>query len=121
MGHPLLPADDLPPMGATSEDRVLLRKLEDSVGKHFYESCDGVTQALLMGCEWAIAITAEALTLIIDCPDQNTNWRVLNNIVPIGEKLGQFSQQAKIRVAPPAEVGAPFEIRVDELSIYRDS
>jgi hypothetical protein len=122
MHHPsFLPADDLPPAETTQLDRDLHRQLELSTSKHFYECCNGVLQALLLSCEWYIAINANALLLVIACPDQATTWRVLNHIVAIGGHLAQLSPHGRIRVCPPAGLGLPYDLRVDELSIYRDS
>ena len=113
--------DDLPPAEFGQVDQSLQRQLEESVSKHFYEACDGVTQGLLLRCEWHITTSANALTLVILCPDMMTNWRVLNNVVPLGKSLEQFISSAKIQVCPPVGMGTPFEIRVDEISVYRDS
>lgn len=120
MSRSSLPSDDLPPSQISELDRILRRQLEASTAKHFYESCDGVTQSVLSSCEWSITTNSSALMLVINCPDLALNWRVLNNIVPIGTRLAQFSSRAKIRVCPPDESGTPFEIRVDEISLYRD-
>lgn len=120
MFEPSLPPDDLPPTEALQSDRTLHHQLEEAVNKHFYETCDGVTQALLVNCQWSITITAAALTLVIHCPDIATNWRVLNNVVSIGSVLEVFSPTAHIRVYPPPDSGIPLEVRVDEISVYRD-
>jgi len=117
---PPLPPDDLPPFQTEQGDVVLRRQLEDSLGRRFYETCDGVTQALLTSCEWYVTTDSTALTLVINCPDTAINWRILNNIVSISTPLAELSTRAKIRVGCPG--GAPpFEIRVDEISLYRDS
>jgi hypothetical protein len=121
MHQPTLPPDDLPPERLTPVDALLRRQLENSIGKRFYEGCDGVTQGLLLSCEWYVTIDAKALTLVIACPDQSTNWRILNNMVAIASSLEPLSKQARIRVCPPVGSGDPFEIRVDEISIYQDS
>lgn len=120
MFKPSLPPDDLPPVEALQSDRTLHHYLEEAVNKRFYEACDGVTQALLLNCQWSITITAEALTLMIHCPDIATNWRVLNNVVPIGNVLQDFSPTGRIRVCPPPDSGIPVEVRVDEISVQRD-
>jgi hypothetical protein len=117
---PFLPADDQPPAQMGQPDQCLQRQLEECVTKHFYEACDGVTQGLLLRCEWRIASMADALTLEILCPDMMTNWRVLNNVVPLGNTLKQFVPSAKVRICPPADTGMPFEVRVDEVSVHRD-
>ncbi len=96
---------------------MLLRQLEETIAKRLYEGYDGVTQALLMTCEWLITINASALTLAITCPNAASYWRVLNYILPIGGQLGKFSARAIIRVFPPEEMGNPFEIQVDEISV----
>ncbi len=120
MSLPFLSADDLPPAELDQLDRLLQQQLEESISKHFYEACDGVTQGLLLRCEWHISSLADALTLEIRCPDMMTNWRVLNNIVPLSNVLKQFVPSAKVRICPPADSGMPFEVRVDEVSVYRD-
>jgi hypothetical protein len=116
-----LPPDDLPPVKLDGRDEIFRQQLEDAIGRCFYEACDGVTQSLLTSCEWYITTKAIAPTLVINCSDLSTNWRVLNNIVPLGTPLEQFSPAARIRICPPIGTGAPFEIRVDEISVYRDS
>jgi hypothetical protein len=113
-------SDDLPPSEFTQSDQVLHHQLEDVVRKYFYQACDGVTQSLLIRCEWLITITAHALTLVINCPDMSTNWRVLNNLVAIGGILAPFAPTGKLRICPPPGTGIPLEIRVDEISVYRD-
>jgi hypothetical protein len=60
------------------------------------------------------------MTLVIECPDQVTNWRILQQMVPMGTLLNTMVSSAKIRVCPPEIQGIPFEMRVDELSVYRD-
>lgn len=115
-----LSADDLPPEQPLPLDNLLRSQLEDAIGRRLYESCDGVTQSVLASCQWHVTTQAEALTLVIQCPDAATNWRVLNNLVLIATYLEAFTSSARIRVSPPAEVGVPFEMRVDEIAIYRD-
>lgn len=114
----LISPDDLPQETATELDVELKRQLEMSVSRHFFESCDGFTQALLIECEWSICV-AEALILVIYCSDQRKNWRILNRMVIFAERLSQFSSQARIRVYPPSETEDLFEMRVDERSVYR--
>jgi hypothetical protein len=121
MPIPSLPHDDLPPVQATQLDEMLQRQLEEAVAKRLYEGCDGVTQSLLTTCEWAITLSAPTLTLIINCPDTRIYWRGLNYILPIGNQLGKFSSSAAIRICPPANTGAPFEIQVNKITAYRDS
>lgn len=114
-----LPPEDLPPEVTTDWDAGLRRQLELTTSQHFFEACDGPTQSLLMECGWTINV-AEALTLVIHCPDALKNWRVLSHIVAIADPLAQFSPRAKIRVYPPLGTGAPFDMRVNERSEYRD-
>jgi hypothetical protein len=120
MSVPFLPIDDLPPQEFGQADQFLQRQLEESVTKHFYEACDGVTQGLLLRCEWCIKSMVDALALEILCPDMMTNWRVLNNVVVLGNTLKQFVPSAKVRICPPADMGTPFEVQVDEVSVHRD-
>ncbi|MEO0536264.1 MAG: hypothetical protein AAF215_20620 [Cyanobacteria bacterium P01_A01_bin.123] len=114
-----LPPEDLPPKVTTDWDAGLRRQLELSTSKHFFESCNGLIQSLLLECRWTIS-TAEVLLLVIHCPDSLTNWRVLNHMAAIAHPLAEFSPHAKIRVYPPSGEGAPFDMRVDERSEYRD-
>jgi hypothetical protein len=120
MHHSPLSPDDLPPQQLASDDESLRQQLEGAVARYFYEACDGVIQALLCCCEWSITTQATALTLVITCPDTLTQYRVLNNIELIGTPLGQFTSSARIRICP-SDDETPLEIRVDELSVYRDS
>ncbi|KAM3094976.1 hypothetical protein ACKFKG_14790 [Phormidesmis sp. 146-35] len=107
--------DDLPPSEWTEQDAWLRRRLEEAVNRCFYESCDGVMQALLINCHWGFSITASALTLVIHCPDQAINLRVLNNVVAIANLLKPFSKTAKISICPPN--GEALDVRVDEVSV----
>jgi len=121
MSYPNFHPDDLPSTYQDPADGILRRQLEESIGRRFYEACDGVTQGLLTSCEWYFLIEAGVLTLVLDCPDSGTIWRILNNIVALGSHLKLFSDAAKLRICPPISTGSPYDIRVDELSIYRDS
>ncbi|MBW4559117.1 MAG: hypothetical protein KME59_25000 [Trichormus sp. ATA11-4-KO1] len=112
--------EDSHPMQPTSADIILRQQLEYSISKYFYEGCDRTIQNLLSNCRWYVTTRANAMTLVIECPDQVTNWRVLQQIVPMGTLLYSIISSAKIRVCPPDSQGIPFEMRVDELSVYRD-
>ncbi|MGP1385334.1 MAG: hypothetical protein ACTS2F_17350 [Thainema sp.] len=114
-----LTPEDLPPDITTDVDAMLRRQLELSTSKLFFEACDGSTQSLLMECQWTIHM-AEVLMLIIHCPDPIRNWRILNRMAALAEPLAQFSTHAKIRVYPPLGMSAPFDMRVNERSEYRD-
>lgn len=115
-----LPPDDLPPSQVDQLDALLRQQLEASISKYLFESCDGVTQSVLSSCEWYITIDASAMMLVIQCPDMTVNWRVVNNLVLLGTQLAEFSKDAKIRICPPDEQELPYELRVDEISMYRD-
>lgn len=119
MTQPFLSPDDLP-SASSNIDRILRQQLEESVGKHLYEACDGVMQALLTSCEWYITTQTGVLMLVISCPDMPTNWRVLNNIVSIGQQLEQFAKSAELRICPPEGMGIPFDIKVRELPVVQD-
>ncbi|QLE54613.1 hypothetical protein [Nostoc sp. TCL26-01] len=113
-------SDDSHPIQPTSADIILRQQLEYSISKYFYEACDRTIQNLLSNCRWYVTTQANAMTLVIECTDPVTNWRVLQKIVPMGKLLNQIVSSAKIRVCPPDSQGVPFEMRVDELSVYRD-
>jgi|SRR5579883_842875 hypothetical protein len=112
--------DDSYPLQPTSADIILRQRLEYSISKYFYEGCDRSIQNLLSSCRWYVKSHATALTLVIECPDQVTNWRILQKIVPMASLLYEIVSTAKIRVCPPNNQGIPFEMRVDELFVYRD-
>ncbi|MBE9199926.1 MULTISPECIES: hypothetical protein [unclassified Nodularia (in: cyanobacteria)] len=113
-------SDDSHPKQPTSADIILRQQLEYSISRYFYDGCDRIIQNLLSNCRWYVTTRANAMTLVIECPDQVTNWRVLRQIVPMGTLLNSIISSAKIRVCPPDSQGIPFEMRVDELSVYRD-
>jgi hypothetical protein len=112
--------DDYRPMQLTSADIILRQQLEHSISKYFYEACDRTIQNLLSNCRWYVTTDASAMTLVIECTDPVTNWRVLQQIVPMATLLQTIVSSAKIRVCPPESQGIPFEMRVDELAVYRD-
>lgn len=114
-----LPFEDLPPNTSGLEDTLQRLQLEEMLAKYFYDSCHPEQQALLSSCEWYITTYSEVPTLIIECPDQILNWQVLKSLVKIGCVLKRIVKQGKIRVSSPASKGAPFEMRVDELPVYR--
>ncbi len=117
MTHSSLLPDDLSPSNFSAEDRELSRQLEAAARRYFYEACDGVTQALLLNCEWRLVSNAEACRLIVATEDTTTYGRILNNLAPLGTALSHFIPTARIRIFPPDAMGLPFEIRADELSI----
>ncbi|AFY43969.1 hypothetical protein IQ244_25950 [Nostoc sp. LEGE 06077] len=111
---------DFHPMQPTSADIILRQQLEHSISRYFYEACDRTIQNLLSHCRWYVTTDASAMTLVIECTDQVTNWRILQQIVPMGTLLQSIVSSAKIRVCPPESQGIPFEMRVDEIAVYRD-
>lgn len=112
--------EDYHPMQPTSADIILRQQLEYSISRYFYEACDRSIQSLLSECRWYVTTRANALTLVIECPDQVTNWRILQKIVAMGTLLNSIISSAKIRVCPPDNYGVAFEMRVDELAVYQD-
>lgn len=115
-----LPPDDLPPTEVTKQDGMLHLELERSTGICFFQACDRITQVLLSKCQWYLTRNSTTLTLIIDCPDIVSYWHIVSNIPQLGNRLERFTSDAKIRVYPPFGKGTPFEIRVNEISAYRD-
>lgn len=119
--NPALSPDDLPPPTLTVDDYQIRRELDGLLMQRFERQCKPLIQQLLQRCDWYIASTYNVVTLVIDCPNSTLNWQLLQQVPSLSATLGQFSQDAKIRVCPPAGTGTPFEIRVDERSIYQDS
>ncbi|MEO1404102.1 MAG: hypothetical protein AAFV72_23025 [Cyanobacteria bacterium J06635_1] len=109
-------ADDLPPIQLSRQDRIWHYQLESATGRRFFETCSGSLQALLMTSQWKISSTAQALVLVIHCPQEQTKQRILNYVKPLGQQLAQFSPQAVLRITTPETVADPLEIRVDELT-----
>lgn len=114
------PEDDSHPIQLTSADIILRQQLEYSISRYFYEACDRTIQNLLSNCRWYVTTHVGVMVLVIECTDQVTNWRVLQKIVPMATILNPIISSAKIRVCPPESQGIAFEMRVDELSVYRD-
>jgi hypothetical protein len=112
--------DDLTPLQLTSADIILRQQLESSISRYFYQACDQTIQDLLSHCRWYFTAQATAMTLVIECPDEFTNWRVLQKLVIIATWLEKIVSSGKIRVCPPENQGTAFEMRVSELSVYRD-
>jgi len=115
-----LPPDDHPPAELSASDRALRRQLDASLTQRFEQQCDPFLQELLSRCDWYLTTHTNVITLVIGCPDIATNWEVLHHVAYFGTPMEQFSKDAKIRIYPPMNTGEPFEIRVDELSIYRE-
>ncbi len=112
--------EDSHPNQLTSADIILRQQLEYSISKYFYNACDRTLQDLLSKCRWYFTTISGVLTLVIECPDQIANWQVLRKMVSMAKLLKQVVTSAKIRVCPPEADGMPFEMRVDELGVYRD-
>ena len=121
MAIPALPPDDLPPQRLELGDRFLRRQLDLSLRQRFQQRCDPASLQLLAACDWSITVTANGATLVIVCPNRATNWQVLNQVIALGSGMAQFSQAARLRIYSTPERLDQFEIRVDELSIYRES
>ena len=121
MAIPNLPPDDLPPQQLELDDLLLRHQLDASLTQRFQQQCDTTSLQILAACDWSIATTANVLTLTIVCPDFATNWQILNHVVALGDRMAQFSRDAKLRIYSTPEMLDLFEIRVDELSIYRES
>ncbi len=111
--------DELHPIQPTSADIILRQQLENSISKYFYNACSRCIQDLLSTCRWYVKDYGTALTLVIECPNQEINWRVLQKITLMATSLKKFSSDAKIRVCPPDSQAASLEVRVDEISVYR--
>lgn len=120
MKNPNLPPDDQPPVELSASDRALRRLLDASLTQRFEQQCDPFLKELLSLCDWYITTYTNVVTLVIACPDMATNWQMLHHVAYFGTPMEQVSKDAKIRIYPPIGTGDPFEIRVDELSIYQE-
>jgi hypothetical protein len=120
MNTPSLPPDDLPPLQMTQMDEMLLKNLEEVIGKQFYTFSGQIIRALLSNCQWQIKTNINALTVVISCPDMEIYWQIINAVPDIAKKLKRFSQTAIIRICPPIDQGTPWEIAISEISSYED-
>jgi hypothetical protein len=116
MNHSFLPPDDLPPAKATLLDEILYRQLEETTCKKFYQTCGPITRTLLSNCHWYFQTNASTLTLVIYCYDLKSYWHITNVMSSLTKKLKLFSNNAKIRLCPPANIGIPWEVEVNQIS-----
>ncbi|MBW4588816.1 hypothetical protein G7B40_022525 [Aetokthonos hydrillicola Thurmond2011] len=120
MTRSFLPADDLPPVKATLLDEILMRQLAEAIGRHFYQSCASTVRVLLSYCHWYFKANSYPITLVIFCYDIESYWHIINVIPLIVNSLKQFSNSAKIHLSPPANMGVPWDVAVDEISNDED-
>jgi hypothetical protein len=112
---PPLSPDDLPPR-VTHLDELLIRQLEEAIGKRFFKACGLITRTLLSSCHWYFQINAGTLILVIITYDVESYWHITNAIPQMVDRLKLFSNSAKIRFCPPSDGGVPWEIALDEIS-----
>jgi len=116
MNKHFLPPDDLPPVNATLLDELLQRQLAEAIGKRFYQACGPISRVLLSNCHWYFKTNASPLTLIVFCYDIESYWHIVNATPQLLNRLKLFSNSAKIRLCPPTDKGAPWEIGLEETS-----
>ena len=131
-----LSTDDLPPTVPTLTDWKLRQQLEQACRQYIYAALirqlsqqedrnDFISEEsaslydLLNRCDWYLNTDGTHNTLVIQCPDLITNWRILELAIQLGRVLEPLSI-GKIRICPPNNQGTPLEIRVDELSVYQE-
>lgn len=115
MNKPVLPPDDLPPTEVNLKDELLLRLLEEDIGRRLLKTCGQIIRVLLSSCDWYIQTNTRGLTLIIVCRDHEIYWHILNAVPDIAKKLKRFSKTAIIRLCPPINSSIPWEISVNEI------
>ncbi|GAB1542031.1 hypothetical protein NUACC21_47040 [Scytonema sp. NUACC21] len=111
---PPLPPEDLPSQDLQL-DVLLLRQLEETVGKRFYQACGPIMRILLSSCHWYFTINAGTLTLLVICYDLESYWHIANIVPDIVKRLKLFSNSAKIRLCPPVDKGIAREFGMDEV------
>jgi hypothetical protein len=131
-----LSTDDLPPTVSTFTDWTLRQQLETACRQyiyaalirqlhqqedrnHFVSEESTSLYHLLNRCDWYLNTYETHNTLVIQCPDLLTNWRILEIAIQLGRVLEPLSI-GKIRICPPNNQGMPLDIRVDELSVYQE-
>lgn len=100
--------EDLPPQ--IPVDDSLQRKLDQTISKHFYNSCDHLTQKLLSNCGWYVTTCGIGLTLVIICANRRQNWEVLKHLSSFTKYLKEFAPNTRIRIYPPPGDGTPLEM-----------
>jgi hypothetical protein len=113
MNLPTLPPDDLPSPEKT-EANQMYRHLTNTIRRCFYESCDGVIQALLLNCDWNVSINAGCLTLEIHSHKQETDDRLLNWQDAIAHHLLRFADPIIVRIYPIQDPTQPCEQTLNE-------
>lgn len=117
-----LSPEDQPPQQLSSQDRELRRQLDQFLTQRFRDQIlqsEITLQLSLSQCDWYITTAANVVTLVIECPNEAINWQILHQVQPLGAVMKALSNDAKLRICPP-DGSEPFEIRVDELSVYRE-
>lgn len=109
-----LPADDLPPTGATILNELFYRQLEEATCRRFYQSCGPLMRVLLSNCHWYFKINTSPLMLIIICYDIESYLHIVDAIPHFIKQLKQFSNKSKIHLFPPDNKGEPWEIEIEE-------
>lgn len=107
-----LPKDDLRPLMLTQEDKKLHLELEKYALKHFYNSCDDITQELPPISSWHLTIDKLNPKLTIQCSNIVTYKFTVDYIVEIASKLEAFAGRAYICVNPPLGCGKKVEITI---------
>ncbi|MDJ0795410.1 MAG: hypothetical protein QNJ51_01035 [Calothrix sp. MO_167.B12] len=113
MSKSSLYSDDLPIYQISIHDELLLRQLEESVGKKFFQACDHISRNLLTSCHWYFSTNTGVLTLEIICHNRESYWLVHNALFQLGMTLTKFTNKGKINIHPPKGEGKPWSMKVN--------
>ena len=113
MHHSSLYSDDLPVYQISLRDQLLLRQLEESISKKFFQACDCISRSLLTSCHWYFSTNTGILTLEIVCHNHESYWFVQHALFQLGMTLTRFTNRAKINIHPPHGEGEPWSMKVN--------
>jgi len=109
-------SDDLPIYEISLRDQLLLRQLEESIGKKFFQACDSISRTLLTSCHWYFSTNTGVLALEIVCHNHESYWFVQHALFQLGMTLTKFTNKAKINIHPPQGEGEPWSMKVNTSS-----
>jgi hypothetical protein len=97
-------------------DGALHQQLGEAIARRFYQTCSGITQLILSGCEWHIDKQGERLSLVVSCGNDMDYWHFISNLPEIERQIKQFTNHFKVQIFSPLTNRTPFELEMAELT-----
>ncbi len=116
MNKPFFSSGDLPTYRFSQRDELLLRQLEEAIGKKFFKACDPISRVLLSSCHWYFTTRATVLTLVIVCYTHKSYWLVQNALYQLATTFKRFTDKGNISIYPPDGKGEPWYLKVNATS-----